>query len=165
VPKESCSVYPRYSKMSCLRRRLQLISMRVSSNRLIWANVTMSLVQADVGIILFKPTKSKVLSFHSVHLSDRTLTLLFTNVPRENIMVDSNSNFIQRHHKGNRGGDGRGHTATLSLSKKITVSSKSLVLHTVIHGARRQRSREQMDKEVSVSRRSGFMQQHCGGPA
>lgn len=23
-------------------------------------------------------------------------------------MVDSNSNFIQRHHKGNRGGDGRG---------------------------------------------------------
>ena len=151
--------------MSCLRRRLQLVSMRVSSNRLIWANVTMSLVQADVGIILFKPTKSKVLSFLSVHLSDRTLTLLFTNVPRENIMVDSNSNFIQRHHKGNRGWDGRGHTATLSLSKKITVSSKSLVLHTVIHGARRQRSREQMDKEVSVSRRSGFMQQHCGGPA
>jgi len=34
--------------------------------------------------------------------------MLFTNVPRENIMVDSNSNFIQRHHKGNRGGDGRG---------------------------------------------------------
>jgi len=70
--------------------------------------------------------------------------MLFTNVPRENVMVDSNSNFIQRHHKGNRGGDGRGHTATLSLSKKITVSSKSLVLHTVIHGARRQRSREQL---------------------
>jgi len=82
--------------------------MRVSSNRLIWANVTMSLVQADVGIILFKPTKSKVLSFHSVHLSDRTLTLLFTNVPRENIMVDSNSNFIKDITRGKEEGMGGG---------------------------------------------------------
>ena len=83
VPKGRCSVYPRYCKISYLRRRLQLISIRASSIRLVRANVAMSLVQADALLLLglyFNKRNIKVLQpVYCIHKKTTKLNQKQTN--------------------------------------------------------------------------------------